>query len=186
MLKGTILDPSFSNDYSNSTKKSFDNEHDYVRKAISDVYKGFMMTKTHEFKEEVYGVYGIYKARVEMDTLGNDKCVVAIVPGDKTPLGGNKPLSVLKWASFQTRESYNPQKDYNNFPLYPQRLQHIDNPVLKDKIRLVKSTKIKSIYKSENVPLKVELLHLNEDDSYPQTGTVWGALQVFSTVLVLE
>jgi hypothetical protein len=185
MLKGTILDSSFSG-YSNSSKKSFDNEHDYVRKAISETYKGFMMVKTHEFNEEAYGLYGIYKARVEMDTLGNDKCIVAIVPGDKTPLGGNKPLSVLKWTSFQTRESYDPVKDYNNFQMYPQRVYYTENPVLKDKIRLVKTTKVKSIYKAENVPLKVELLHLNEDDSFPQNGSVWGALQVYSTVLVLE
>ncbi len=130
--------------------------------------------------------FSIYKARIESDTLGHDKCIVAIVPNDKTPIGGSKPISVLKWVSFQTRESYNPRKDYGGYHLQAQRMQYVNHAVLQDRIRLMKQTKTKSIYQCENIPLKVELLHLKEDESFPQTGSVWGALQVFSTVLILE
>ncbi len=198
MLKATILDATIleqfggeqsntANYFKNDTNKhQFTDEFDYVRKAISDAFKGFLMTKTHDFNEPEYGLYGIYKARIDSDTTGDIRCIVAIVPNDKSPVGATKPLSILKWTSFQTRETYNSKKDFNGLYLEKQRPSYITSPVLNDKIHLIKETKFKYIYKCENLPLKVELLLLKEDDSYSSTGTVWTALQVYSTVLILE
>jgi hypothetical protein len=82
-------------------------EKKYVRKAFNDVYRGVVMTKTNEWNQEPYGLYGIYKARLNSFTSSDNNIIIAIVPDDNNPLGTNKLIDSLDWVSFQTREIQN-------------------------------------------------------------------------------
>jgi hypothetical protein len=158
-----------------------------IRKAIAKLFynykqgSSFYMTKTQQHEN-----YGIYKARVSMDLLGNEKFIVAIVPNDNIPIGNIKFLESLRWVSFQTRETTNIKKEFNKIDIQPQSYVQTDVPLLNDKIHYEKTTKRVYVYVPENLPLKVEIIPLKEGDSYSDHGSVISALNIFSTVINLE
>lgn len=159
---------------------------DNVRKAISDVYNGVIMTKTNQWEKEPYGTYGIYKARLNSYTSSDNNIIIAIVPDDVNPLGTNKLIDSLPWVSFQTREMTNSKKDLNGFNLPFQNYMIKNDSILHDKIKLTSETPTKYIYRAENLPLKVELLKLREDSQFASEGTIWSALEVYSTIVSFE
>jgi hypothetical protein len=164
---------------------SFDPK-DNVRKAVADIYNGVIMTKTNQWEKEPYGTYGIYKARLNSYTSSDNNIIIAIVEDDVNPLGTNKLIDSLPWVSFQTREMTNSKKDLNGFNLTFQNYMIKNDCSLHDKIRLTSETPTKYIYRAENLPLKVELLKLREDSQFSSEGTIWSALEVFSTVVSFE
>jgi hypothetical protein len=202
MVKGTILDERVLEElgqpvqYPANTPSSRQvrrqvmstpvDEKKYVRKAFNDVYRGVVMTKTNEWNQEPYGLYGIYKARLNSFTSSDNNIIIAIVPDDNNPLGTNKLIDSLEWVSFQTREMKNPRKDLNGFNLPYQDYMINNDSILHDRISLTQETKTKYIYAAKNLPLKVELLKLDENSQYSSEGTVWSALEVYSTVVSLE
>jgi hypothetical protein len=202
MVKGTILDERVLEElgqpvqYPANTPSSRQvrrqvmstpvDEKKYVRKAFNDVYRGVVMTKTNEWNQEPYGLYGIYKARLNSFTSSDNNIIIAIVPDDNNPLGTNKLIDSLEWVSFQTREMKNPRKDLNGFNLPYQDYMINNDSILHDRISLIQETKTKYIYAAKNLPLKVELLKLDENSQYSSEGTVWSALEVYSTVVSLE
>jgi hypothetical protein len=202
MVKGTILDERVLEElgqpvqYPANTPSSRQvrrqvmstpvDEKKYVRKAFNDVYRGVVMTKTNEWNQEPYGLYGIYKARLNSFTSSDNNIIIAIVPDDNNPLGTNKLIDSLDWVSFQTREMKNPRKDLNGFNLPYQDYMINNDSILHDRISLTQETKTKYIYAAKNLPLKVELLKLDENSQYSSEGTVWSALEVYSTVVSLE
>jgi hypothetical protein len=157
-----------------------------VRKAFADVYNGVIMTKTNQWEKEPYGTYGIYKARLNSYTSSDNNIIIAIVEDDVNPLGTNKLIDSLPWVSFQTREMTNSKKDLNGFSLTFQNYMIKNDCSLHDKIRLISETPTKYIYRAENLPLKVELLKLREDSQFSSEGTIWSALEVFSTLVSFE
>ncbi len=159
---------------------------DEVRKAFADVYNGVIMTKTNQWEKEPYGTYGIYKARLNSYTSSDSNIIIAIVPDDVNPLGTNKLIDSLPWVSFQTREMTNSKKDLNGFNLPYQNYMIKNDSILHDRIRLISETPTKYIYRAENLPLKVELLKLKEDSQFSSEGTIWSALEVFSTIVSFE
>ncbi len=159
---------------------------DNVRKAIADVYNGVIMTKTNQWEKEPYGTYGIYKARLNSYTSSDSNIIIAIVPDDVNPLGTNKLIDSLEWVSFQTREMTNSKKDLNGFNLSFQNYMIKNDCILHDRIKCVSETPTKYIYRAENLPLKVELLKLKEDSQFASEGTVWSALEVFSSIISFE
>ncbi len=159
---------------------------DNIRKAIADVYNGVIMTKTNQWEKEPYGTYGIYKARLNSYTSSDSNIIIAIVPDDVNPLGTNKLIDSLEWVSFQTREMTNSKKDLNGFNLSFQNYMIKNDSILHDRIKCVSETPTKYIYRSENLPLKVELLKLKEDSQFANEGTVWSALEVFSSIISFE
>lgn len=159
---------------------------DNVRKAVSDVYNGVIMTKTNQWEKEPYGTYGIYKARLNSYTSSDSNIIIAIVPDDVNPLGTNKLIDSLDWVSFQTREMKNSKKDLNGFNLTFQNYMIKNDNILHDKIKCVSETPTKYIYRAENLPLKVELLKLKEDSQFASEGTIWSALEVFSSIISFE
>ena len=50
----------------------------------------------------------------------------------------------------------------------------------------MKETNTKMIYSTSNLPLKVEILKINEDDTFSEEGSVLSALEVFQTVVTIE
>lgn len=201
MVKGTILDERVLEDLgqpmqirpntsSRQTRRQVMStpldEKKYVRKAFNDVYNGVIMKKTNEWNQEPYGLYGIYKARLNSFTSSDNNIIIAIVPNDSNPLGTDKLIDSLEWVSFQTRQMKNPKKDLNGFNLPFQDYMIRNDSILHDRISLVQETPTKYIYAAKNLPLKVELLKLDENSQYSSEGTVWSALEVFSTVVSLE
>ena len=162
-------------------------QYNNIRKAIAKLFynykqgSSFYMTKTQQHEH-----YGIYKARVSMDLLGNEKFIVAIVPNDNIPIGNIKFLESLRWVSFQTRETTNIKKEFNKIQIEPQSYVQTDIPLLNDKIHYEKTTRKVYVYVPENLPLKVEIIPLKEGDSYSDHGSVISALNIFSTVINLE
>jgi hypothetical protein len=159
---------------------------DNVRKAVADIYNGVIMTKTNQWEKEPYGKYGIYKARLNSYTSSDCNIIIAIVPDDVNLLGTNKLIDSLEWVSFQTREMTNSKKDLNGFNLSFQNYMIKNDSILHDRIKCVSETPTKYIYRAENLPLKVELLKLKEDSQFASEGTVWSALEVFSTIISFE
>lgn len=159
---------------------------DNVRKAFAEVYNGVIMTKTNQWEKEPYGTYGIYKARLNSFTSADSNIIIAIVPDDVNPLGTNKLIDSLEWVSFQTREMTNSKKDLNGFNLSFQNYMIKNDSILHDKIKLKSETPTKYIYSAQNLPLKVELLKLKEDSQFSSEGTVWSALEVYSSIVSFE
>ena len=159
---------------------------DNIRKAVADIYNGVIMTKTNQWEKEPYGTYGIYKARLNSYTSSDSNIIIAIVPDDVNPLGTNKLIDSLEWVSFQTREMKNSKKDLNGFNLSFQNYMIKNDNILHDKIKCVSETPTKYIYRPENLPLKVELLKLKEDSQFASEGTIWSALEVFSSIISFE
>jgi hypothetical protein len=157
-----------------------------VRKAVADVYNGVIMTKTNQWEKEPYGTYGIYKARLNSYTSTDNNIIIAIVEDDMNPLGTNKLIDSLPWVSFQTREMTNSKKDLNGFTLSFQNYMIKNESILHDKIKLVNETHTKYIYRADNLPLKVEILKLRDDSQFSSEGTIWSALEVYSTIVSFE
>ena len=157
-----------------------------VRKAFADVYNGVIMTKTNQWEKEPYGTYGVYKARLNSYTSSDSNIIIAIVEDDVNPLGTNKLIDSLPWVSFQTREMTNSKKDLNGFSLSYQNYMIKNDSILHDKIKLKSETPTKYIYRAENLPLKVEILKLRDDSQFSSEGTIWSALEVYSTLVSFE
>jgi len=160
--------------------------HSQIRKAIGDMFPNFYMTKTQHYNDPTYGSYGIYKGRVGSFTIGPTKYLVAFVMNDNLPVGSQKMLSSLSWTNFQTRETDNPQKEFGGLQLSEQFTEMKENPVLMDRIHLAKEGKYSYIYKSANLPIKIELIPTTEDDHFATEGTVVSALSLYTTSLTLE
>jgi hypothetical protein len=203
VLKGTIIDDSILNEFGQYSsppqqeprsraqvkQKLFSNPVDekaYVRKAFNELYKGVIMTKTNEYNQEPYGIYGIYKARLSSYTMGDNNIIIAIVPEDDLPLGTRKLIDSLEWISFQTRVMTNVKKDLNGFVLPIQNYMIKGDSILNDRIKAIKETNTKIVYSTSNLPLKVEILKINEDDTFSEEGSIISALEVFQTVVTIE
>jgi hypothetical protein len=193
-MKITIIDENFkfldsekSNPLNGLTNEEIEQQYINIRKAISKLFynyrekTSFYMTKTQQS-----GNFGVYKAKVSTGTLGNQKFIVAIVPDDNLSIGSQKLLESLRWVSFQTRETKNSKKEFNNLDLDLQEFVYTDVPILKDKIHYEKTNRYAYVYIPENLPLKVEIIPLKEDDIYPDQGTVATALNIFSTIINLN
>jgi hypothetical protein len=156
---------------------------DAVRAAISEIYEGFILTKTQNS-----GSFGIYKAAIQSLTSGDTKYIAAIVFNDThSPLGTMCPIEDLKWVSFQTRTTTNPRVEFSGFPLKEQQYAiKRSNSILWDKIKLATENDNKFIYIPDHLPLTVEILKLKESDTFANEGTVISAIELYQTVLILE
>jgi hypothetical protein len=155
-----------------------------IREAISDLYLGFIMTKTHSTDG-----YGIYKATVS-SLSGNDfiRYLVAIVPNDhQVQLGTQVYLSSLPWICFQTRRTKFPKKEFAGYDLSPQSysIRRTEGPLM-DKISLASEQETKHIYIPHHLPLRIEILIQKEGESFAQESLLISALELFQTILILE
>ena len=170
---------------SNHQIESSTDSRETVRRAISQLFKDFIMTKTHQYSSKEFGSFGIYKARVETYTAGGEKFIVAFVPDDDFEIGTNRMLSSLKWTNFQTRETRNAKKEFNNLYLQEQIYKRDNVPLLQDRIRYIKTSNSSYVYAPENLQMKIELIPVKEDDNFPEEGTVEAAINLFTTVITI-
>lgn len=157
-----------------------------IRNAIRDLYSNIIMTKTHDVLTHNLSVY---KAVVEPLTSGPDvKYIVAIAPNTsfKIDIGTQVKLSEIDWINFQTRSTMNPEKEFNDLFLQPQRYQVPQDNILHDRIKCVNELDTKWIYNSQNIPIQIEVLIQKENENFAQEGTIIGALELFQTILTLN
>lgn len=183
--KFTIIDDSFisSSDTGVSDKTQLPttyNTKTEIYKAINNIYKSFQMTKTNQFEN-----YGVYKARVECYICSDNRYIVAIVENDNDSIGTVKPLTELNWISFQTR-IIKTIDEFKRFNMFPKSYSLPTKSILNDKIIKIGETKEKSVYQTENLPLDVEILHLNENETFQDKGTVIAALEMYQTVITFN
>ena len=163
-------------DYSNPTSIQ-----SLIRQRVNNMYDSFVMTKVGQYQD-----MGIYKALVDSLIAGPSRYVVAIVPQDSTPMGSEKMLSSLKWVSFQTRTTENIVKEFNGVQVYPQTYRITPQNNITDPVNLIEEKRSHFLYLPENLPVKIEVLKLKEDDSFARKGTVSSALELYQTVLTIE
>ncbi len=155
-----------------------------IRNAIRDLYSNIVMTKTHDVPNHNLSVF---KAVVEPLTSGPDvKYLVAIAPSVyNIDIGTQVKLSEIDWINFQTRSTMNPEKEFNELHLQPQRYQVPQDNILHDRIKCVNETETKWIYNTQNIPVQIEILIQKENENFAQEGTIIGALELFQTILTL-
>ena len=184
ILKATFFEDGFEDE--NGNNKDMPSR---IRQAVSDLFEGVVMTKTHNYtpnpSDPTY-VIGIYKARIETLTTGAEKFIVAFVNKDKVPLGSQRLLSSLKWSNFQTRETTNMKREFNQMQLEPQLYKRPNVSLLNDIINYYKTTSSSYLYKCNNLPLRVELIPTKKDEAFAERGTVATALDLFSTSITIE
>jgi hypothetical protein len=187
IIDDSVLDEKESNTTNpllQHTYKGQDNSIEAIRKSISDLYQGFIMTKTH-----FVDGYGIYKAVVQ-SMSGNDyiKYLVAIVPNDyQVQVGMPIYLSSLPWICFQTRRTKQPKKEFAGLDLQPQTygIQKIEGPLM-DRISLAAEQDTKHIYIPNHLPLRIEILIMKEGESFASDSLLISALELFQTILIFE
>jgi hypothetical protein len=156
-----------------------------IRNAIRDLYSNITMTKTHDVPSHRLSVF---KAVVEPLTSGPDvKYLVAIAPNTNfnIDIGTQVRLSEIDWINFQTRSTMNPEKEFNELHLQPQRYQVPQDNILHDRIKCVNETESKWVYNTQNIPVQIEVLVQKENENFAQEGTIIGALELFQTILTL-
>jgi len=152
-----------------------------LRKAISDIYRNCLMTKTHTFNQ-----WSVFKCPVEGLTGGIFKYIVAIVYNfDHVPLGGKTHLASIPWVSFQTRQTETPAVEFGE--VRPQATFYnapndSKSPVF-DIINMKLDEATKFLYLADTLPVKVELLKLKETDVAAPRATIMSALEAFKTVV---
>jgi len=155
--------------------------HTLIRQKINNVYDSFVMTKVGQYQD-----MGIYKALVNSLLAGPSRFIVAIVPNDSAPMGSEKMLSSLRWVSFQTRTTDNIAKEFNGVQVYPQTYSINSQNNISDPVNLIEEKRSHFLYLPENLPIRIEVLKLKEDDSFARKGTVSSALELYQTVLTIE
>jgi|LauGreDrversion4_2_1035121.scaffolds.fasta_scaffold174236_3 hypothetical protein len=153
-----------------------------VRKAFSQLYDGFVMTKTQN-----NGPWGIYKALVASLTEGAPKYLAVIVPNDiATPLGSQVYLADLPWISLQTRTTKSAKSEFGGLPIKEQGYQITRNNILFDRIKQAHEDDDKFVYIPDHLPLVIEVLKLKADENFATEASVISALELFQTIVTLD
>lgn len=181
MSKFTILDDVFSsgNEQPPSEIKNFDPKND-IRKSISKLYAGFIMTKVDQKNS-----YSIYKARVDCLTCEDYKYIVAIVQNDNNSIGDTAPLALLKWDVFQTRRT-NSEIEFRKFGMVSQGYIIKRDNILEERITKWMEIENKTIYKSDSLPIRIEVVHIKKDDVFADKGNLVAVLELYQTLIILE
>lgn len=106
--------------------------------------------------------------------------IIAIIPINKEPIGTQRKLNTLPWVCIQTRTLPN-QYNVSN---------HSYNASTKSSLNIqierIKITEESSIYKCDQLPISITLLHTNKNTpmSYQNKGTIIAALETYETIIV--
>lgn len=148
-----------------------------VYNAIIQYFPNFELIKSVN-----YNGFGVYKAIVKCLLCTGVRYIVAIVKNDPYSIGTVRPLSVIKWDSFQTRFAED-DKDFRQFAYDSFNYEKPNETILDDRIKVVTRNKMSQVYQCDNLPLQVEILKMKEHEDLSDYGTVSSALELFQTVL---
>lgn len=179
MNKFTILDDVFEKSNISNDIKNFDPKNN-IRKTFSKLFSGFLMTKVSS-----KDIYSIYKARVDCMTCDDYKYIVVIVKNDNNNIGDVVPLSLLNWDVFQTRRT-NSEIEFKNFGMISQGYLIKRNNILEERITKFMELEDKTLYRSENLPIKIEVVHIKKDDIFADKGNLIAVLELYQTIIILE
>jgi hypothetical protein len=155
-----------------------------VRNAIAELFEGFILTKTHHQNN-----YGIYKGLVSSLSGNDTKYIVAIIPNDsRYHVGTTSSLKSLPWISFQSRTTDDPEKEFGGFNLksMPYTNSISRNSILFDKIKIGAELKAKHIYVPDHLPLTVEIILKNPEQTFAKEAVIVSAIQLFQTSIILD
>ena len=155
-----------------------------VRDAIAELFEGFIMTKTHQHQS-----FGIYKASVDSLSGNSQKYIAAIVPNDtKVPVGASVYLKGLPWISFQSRSTDQPLQEFAGFSLKPQMYSSMiaKGSPLYDKIKLAAEFETKHVYVPDHLPLNVEMILRQPDQTFATEAFLVSAINQFQTNVILD
>ena len=155
-----------------------------VREAISMLFDGFVMTKTHQHQ-----TFGVYKAAVDSLSGNNQKYIATVVPQDlKVPVGATVYLKGLPWVSFQSRTTDQPLQEFAGFQLKPQTYSSMiqRGSILYDKIKLAAVFETKHMYVPDHLPLNVEMILKQPDQTFAAEAFLVSAINQFQTNVILD
>jgi hypothetical protein len=142
------------------------------------------MTKTHQHQS-----FGIYKASVDSLSGNSQKYIAAIVPNDtKVPVGASVYLKGLPWISFQSRSTDQPLQEFAGFSLKPQMYSSMiaKGSPLYDKIKLAAEFETKHVYVPDHLPLNVEMILRQPDQTFATEAFLVSAINQFQTNVILD
>lgn len=124
--------------------------------------------------------WAVYATRVSSG-LNQQRYIFAIVPARLSP-GPETTLNQLDWVSLQARTT----EDHHNVPSFSFFLDEQKKSALGDVIKCVDRTREETFYVTDNLPIKIRLLHdpkKNNFLQYPDQTTLYGALNTFRCVI---
>ena len=149
-------------------------------------------------KESVYGAivdyFGDLKLKLIKDTDGwyiycakiasglNEQRYIYAISYYTPYLQSEMNLNDLDWVNFQTRTS----DEILDVPSYNFSLNETKKKMLSDKIKVLNRTENESIYITDNLPIKIKLLHSKKNNNqlqYPDQALLYQALNTFQCII---
>jgi hypothetical protein len=155
-----------------------------IHEAFDQYYNNLSLIKTQQ-----NGNIGIYKASISSLLSDGLTRYVVVLVNDNNSLGDTKELSELDWIVFQTR-TMETKSNKENLPKYSMPNQS-NVPLLIKQTRIHKegSDSMKIKYSTSLNEMKLEVLKLNREGKeiqYNESGTLHSALELYSTIIILN
>lgn len=153
---------------------AFDPEKDEVYTHFDSYFNQPVLIKVKDVEN-----YSVYMTKTYCLLSGICRYIMTFVPTDEESKGTPKLLSELKWESLQTRTLM----DDHDIP------SHAYNARMGTKLdAVIERTSItdeSSVYKCEDLPITLTLLHKNPGtpSEYQKTGTVVSAVETYQTII---
>ena len=93
-------------------------------------------------------------------------------------------LSELRWISLQTRTT----NDIHSVPTFTHLLSETQKKALPDICKIINRTQHESLYSTDNLPVKIKLLHDSKKNNYlqyPDNCKLYQALETYNCVIDL-
>jgi len=148
---------------------------------IEVMYGNFDDYFNHPVMYKIKNVEGLSMYMCKLYCLLNRECryIVSFVKEDNYPKHVKRNLRDLEWVSLQTRS----MTENHKLPVHHYQPRAVGP--LKKKIVRSEVTDSMSIYKCEELPIKVSLLHTKQNNSYNEKGTIIIAIETFQTIFTL-
>jgi hypothetical protein len=154
--------------------QQYDPSKNHVYEAFVEYFNNPVLTKIKNVSE-----FTVYMARIH-SMLGNSyRYLILFVPRDVNVTGEEKVMKELEWVSLQTR-TLEDQHDLKKHSYNARQLKELTK-----KIRIDTRSEKQSIYKVDDYPLTVTLLHTRKNNTYQYQpiGTIVSALETFQTII---
>ena len=162
-------------EYGHTFDTNFDPNKENTYNVISVYFDNPTMTKIQDSEK-----YSTYSVKIK-NLLSDPRFIIAMVDKDNFPLGKPFRLNKLKWISLQTR------KLEDNPNVLKCSYQRKNNSPFNSKIYLVDRKEEITTYISQELPIKVSLLHKNRNThEFPDEGTITTALETYQSVLTFN
>lgn len=145
------------------------------------IYDSFVEYFDNPMLVKIKNVEGFSMYMVKIHAmLGNAyRYLVLLVDQDFEPIGASKKMEEFEWVSLQTRTL----EELHRIPVH--RYKAVMKKPLDQKIQVFNRTKERSVYKADDFPLDITLLHTRKDHlhQYNPTGSIVTALETFQTII---